>query len=154
MANPHGHVVSIEYDQSIDNPFIRRTALVRVDRGVSCPRCAAGKGCGGGLLGSTSEERQVAAIVPASLDLVVGDSVGLVLEPQNVLRAALLVYGVPLICGVGAALIAYGLGLEDGGAASSALGGLLVGLTAVRARLGRRRCLREFTPVVAPHVAE
>jgi positive regulator of sigma E activity len=69
-----------------------------------------------------------------------------VLEPQNVLRAALIVYGYPLLGGVLAAIGAFLAGFSEIAAACAALGGLVTGIWAARIRLQDTRCLREFTP--------
>jgi len=64
------------------------------------------------------------------------------------LRAAVIVYGYPLIAALLAALAAYGLGLNDIAAAAAALLGLVTGMSIARYRLNDAKCLREFTPTV------
>ncbi len=141
MDNPTGRVVSLA-----DGPDGVR-ATVRV-AAASCPRCAAGKGCGAGLLPAGGAERRIEADIPEGLDVEVGDVVELVLAPANILRAALIVYGLPLCGAIGGASFAWGLGLDDGAAAALALLGLAVGLYAGRQRVSGARCMREFHPVV------
>ena len=119
-------------------------ALVEVDVAAVCPRCASGKGCGAGL--GLMKNRQVEARVPAGASIDAGDTVRLSLAPNNVLRAAVIVYGWPLLGAAAAAALAYLAGLGDAGAAMAAVLGLGTGLGLARRRL--RGCLRDFTPEV------
>ena len=119
-------------------------ALVEVDIATVCPRCAAGKGCGAGL--GLKRNRQVEVRVPSGARIDTGDTVELALAPNNVLRAAVIVYGWPLTGAAAAAALAYLAGLNDAGAALSAVAGLGAGLVLARRRL--RGCLRDFTPEV------
>ncbi len=70
------------------------------------------------------------------------------LLPARLLRAAAIVYGIPLL---GALLVAGGAGLAGFGetaAALAALGGLGGGYWLARRFVRREACLREFTPLV------
>lgn len=130
-------------------------ATVTVDAAAVCERCAAGRGCGAGLLASRNVPKVVDVRVGTGLVLEVGDRVQLTLAPANLLRAAWLVYGLPLIAGVIAVLIASRI--EPGNDLVAALSGLL-GLAA-GALLGRRAmyrkngCLRQFVPAVTARAA-
>ncbi len=142
MQNPHGHIIAIRPDNS---------AVVEIAAAVACERCASGKGCGAGLLGKQPGDRHVEAIVAANLHLKNGDEVGISLQPNNVLRAAVIVYGYPLLGALAAAGFAYALGLNDVAAALAALAGLVGGFLVAKWRLKSARCLREFTPVIVEH---
>lgn len=142
MQNPHGQVVSVGTD-SCD-----RTVVVAVESVVACERCASGKGCGAGLLGSQLGDKQIQATLAADLDVRIGDVVSIKLEPRHLLRAAVIVYGYPLCGAVLAAIAAFVTGLGEVAAALAALGGLVAGLLLARNRLRRSRCLRDFTPTV------
>lgn len=139
MQNPHGHIVSVRSDD---------TVIVEIDSAVACARCASGKGCGAGLLGSQPGERRVAATVASNLILHNGDQVSISLQPNNVLRAALIVYGYPLLGALAGAGVALTQAYGDVAAAGAALGGLVVGMLVAKARLRGTRCLQDFTPVV------
>jgi len=139
MQNPHGHIVSVRSDD---------TVIVEIDSVVACARCAAGKGCGAGLLGSQPGERRVAAKVVSNLTLHNGDQVSISLQPNNVLRAAIIVYGYPLLGAVAGAGVALTQAFGDVAAAGAALVGLVAGMLVARARLRGTRCLQDFTPVV------
>ncbi len=138
MQSQQGTVIALE--SGVDGT----RALVEVDIAAVCPRCAAGKGCGAGL--SLRQNRRVEARVPTGALVDTGDTVELALAPSNVLRAAVIVYGWPLIGAAAAAAFAYLAGLNDAGAALAAVAGLGAGLVLARRRL--RGCLRDFTPEV------
>ena len=70
----------------------------------------------------------------------------LTLAPKNVLRAAGIVYGLPLAAAAGGAALAYLLGFGDPAAALAAIAGLAAGLALAKQRLGG--CLKDFTPEV------
>lgn len=147
MENPRGRVIAVT---STDAP---PHALVEVDAAVQCARCAEGKGCGAGLFGGTAGSRRIDALIGAGLSVAEGDEVRIELAPSNLLRASLIVYGVPLAGAVVAALMAYAAGLGDLHAAMAAIGGIVAGLLLARARLRRAGCLRRFTPTVVERIA-
>lgn len=138
METPKGTVVSVTRRAG-------ETCVVVYVETAACPRCAAGRGCGAGL---PAPGRRVELPVDPSLGLVEGDAVDLRLEPASVLRAALTVYGWPLGGAVAAAVMAYGMRLDDAAAAAAALLGIGGGLLAARLRLARAGCIREFVPAV------
>ena len=140
MRNPQGRIISVDDSGA--------SVVVEVEPGLVCERCASGKGCGAGLLGRAPGERQVTATVAAGLDVGDGDDVAIVLQPRNLLRAAFVVYGYPLLAAVAAAAAAFGMGFGDGAAAGTALAGIAVGFGMARLRLAQARCLRDFTPTV------
>lgn len=142
MHTPEGRVLSVEAD-------IRPVhAVVEVVSAVRCARCASGKGCGAGLLAGENSPRRVEALVPGNFDLRPGDRVQLQLTTGNVLRAAALVYGLPLAGCLGAAALAWGAQAGDVGAALAALAGAVTGAVAGHLRLRRVECLRQFAPTV------
>ena len=123
-------------------------AVVGIDVASACPRCAAGKGCGAGIFVDTGRERQVQADVRPGLQVEEGDVVEVALAPDNLLRAALIVYGLPMLGAILGAVLAYALALGDLGAAVAALLGLGCGLLLGRWHLRRRDCLSRFVPTV------
>ena len=147
MENPRGRIISVKHSEP------SAYALVEVDATVHCARCAAGKGCGAGLLGGTTGSRRVEALIGAGLAVSEGDEVRIELEPSNLLRASLIVYGAPLGSAIAAAALAYLADLGDLNAALSALGGIVAGLFFARSRLRKSDCLRQFTPTVIERIA-
>ena len=100
MEHPEGTVVLLESGTGA----VR--ALVVVDPSAACPRCAAGKGCGAGILATGRGVRRVEVAVPDGMELTVGDRVALSLLPENLLTAATIAYGIPLGGAVAGAALA------------------------------------------------
>jgi len=123
-------------------------ATIDVDVSTACPRCASGKGCGAGILAAGSGTRRIQVHVDPGLGLAEGDVVDLTLAPRNILRAAIIVYGLPMLGAVVGAATAYALSLGDTGAAVAALVGLACGLLFGRWRLRQTNCLQQFVPTV------
>ncbi len=126
------------------------SATVTVERTAACPRCAAGKGCGAGLLGGTRTSALLEVPLSAACSLREGDEVRLTLEPSHLLRATLLVYGLPL-AGIVLMLIAgwfISKPLTDAEAVAYAIAGLAAGLIAGRRQLNRHECLQRFVPTI------
>lgn len=141
MDNPRGRVVSL-----VDNEGAVR-AIVEFDAAPLCPRCAAGRGCGAALFDSRGLQR-LEASVPDGCAAREGDVVEVSLAQRNLLRAALIVYGLPMFGALIGAGLAYGLSLGDSGAALAALLGLATGCGISYRRLRSSNCLRQFTPSI------
>lgn len=148
MNTPQGRVLSIHSDTTPPH------AVVEVVASISCARCAAGKGCGAGILGGDEQSRRVDALIAHGLDLAEGDRVRIELASNNILRASMIVYGLPLLGAVAGAAGAWFGGMGDLGAAAAALAGVGVGILAGRLRLQRTGCLRTFTPTVTATLAQ
>lgn len=129
------------------------TAVVEVDAGIACERCASGKGCGAGLLGAGIGAKRVHAMVATGIEIQRGDWVSIVLEPQHLLRASVIVYGYPLAGALLTTIIARSAGTGDAASAAAALAGLVAGVFVAKLRLGRNQCLREFTPIVVERLS-
>lgn len=143
METPRGTVVSL-VTRGRD-----RVATIDVDVAAVCARCAAGKGCGAGLLTGSGPRRRIEAIAGEELRLQPGDTVEVSLEPRSILHAAFVAYGAPLVGALAAAAIAYGLSFGDVEAAAASLIGIATGMFASRLYLGRRACLERFEPSVS-----
>ncbi|MGB5448698.1 MAG: SoxR reducing system RseC family protein [Woeseiaceae bacterium] len=142
MDNPRGRVIAVTGYAPAPQ------ALVEVDASVSCARCAEGKGCGAGLLGRTSGSRRIDALIAGGLTVSEGDDVRIELAPSNLLRASMIVYGLPLSGALLGAALAYFVGLGELYAATASIGGILAGLVLARLRLRKTSCLRQFTPTI------
>lgn len=140
METPEGRVVKIVRSAAGER------VIVDVDAAAACPRCAAGRGCGAGILQGSGEVRRVEAMIESGITLREGDSVRLQLEGSSVLKASAIVYGIPLAGAAVGAACAYLFGLGDAGASLLAIGGLAAGFAVGRRRLRRRDCLAAFTP--------
>ena len=146
MENPRGRVISFKYS----DPNMQ--AIVEVDATDQCKLCAEGKGCGAGLFGTSPATRRVEALIREDISVGDGDEVRIALEPRNLLRASLIVYGLPLGFAVVAAVLAYVAGLSDLSADVAALAGVAGGLLVARLQLRKSGCLREFTPTVVERI--
>ncbi|MBT8103113.1 MAG: SoxR reducing system RseC family protein [Gammaproteobacteria bacterium] len=147
MENPRGRVIAVE---RID---VSPRAVVEVDASVACARCAAGKGCGAGLLGATGRRRRVDALIGDGVTVSRGDEVRMELAPSNILKASLIVYGLPLSGAVAGAALAYIASWGDFYAAVGALIGIVAGIVLARARLQRASCLQQFTPTIVERLS-
>ena len=143
MDSPQGRIIELYRDAAPPR------ALVEVVVAASCPRCAAGKGCGAGLFGGEPAARRVDALLPEHLDLQRGDRVWLELAPEDLLQAALTAYGTPLLAMLLTAGGAYFAGLDDLQAVVATLLGGGIGIAVARVRLRRRECLQQMTPRIA-----
>ena len=146
MVNPTGSIVSL-----VDSD-VGVSAVVAVEVASACPRCAAGNGCGAGLMAGTGAKRQVEARVRDGLVVAVDDVVEISLAPDNLLRAAVIVYGSPMLGAAIGALIAFWLSLGDGASAIATLLGLGFGLVVSRWQLRQASCLSRFVPTIERHV--
>jgi sigma-E factor negative regulatory protein RseC len=130
-----------------------RRVVVEVKSAITCERCESGKGCGAGLLGKQGGDKYVEATLAAGIVVGDGDHVSLMLEPRNILRAAIIVYGYPLAGAVLAATVAFAIGWGDIAGAFAALTGIVIGILVARIRLRNRRYLRNFMPVVVDRLS-
>lgn len=127
------------------------TARVEIaDRSI-CPRCAAGKGCGAGIFGSSRASIALTVRVAAGLKIAVGDQVTLSLAPADLVHAALYVYGAPL----GGLLLASGMAyllvdpLTDALALGFSVFGLLAGGIVGRFLARRDECVSQMSPSIS-----
>ncbi len=146
IESPRGKVISILRDSE----SVR--VIVAVEAGAICPRCAEGKGCGAGIFGSSTSMRRIEATLAPGIDVSEGETVSLSLGSKNLLQAAGIVYGWPLLGATAGALLAFFSNLGDAGAAVLALLGLAAGAVLARMRLGHKNCLTRFAPTVTPLV--
>ncbi len=140
MDSPVGKIVSIGND----------SATVEVERIAACARCAAGKGCGAGLLSGSTKATMLEVSLTPNSQFSAGDEVRLTLEPAHLLRATILVYGLPLagmVLGLSAGWL-ISRPLTDGVAVACAVAGLAAGFIAGRWQLNRNHCLKQFIPKI------
>ena len=147
MDSPQGRVLSLHYEQ---DPVC---AVVEVTAPLRCARCAAGKGCGAAIAGRDGRPRNIEARLAPGLEVRAGDRVRVDLAPRDILRASLIVYGLPLAGAVLGAAAAYLANAGDLGAALAALAGGCAGMLAARVRLRRPDCPHRFTPMVTSRIA-
>ena len=146
MNTPAATVISVD----------RQTVTVKVDATVACSRCAAGKGCGAGLIGGDRGAREFALPMPPGMRLQQGETVVLQMLPTRLLQASFLAYGLPLACMLLLPALADWLfgPLNDAVLAGTALAGLVSALLLGRRYLAREPCLRRLTPDIAGRVGQ
>ena len=123
-------------------------AELDVDPAAICARCAAGKGCGAGLFGSSSQNRRITARLAKGLDVRPGQLVEVAMGPAGILKTATTAYGYPLVGGLAGTAAARVFELGDAAAAVGALAGLFSGFLVARRRLRQDGCLRDLHPVI------
>ncbi|MGM0450037.1 MAG: SoxR reducing system RseC family protein [Pseudomonadota bacterium] len=124
---------------------------VRIEPDAGCPRCAAGEGCGQGLLGVMRGEPRPVTLwvtVPEGSEVAPGDCVMLTVPPSALVAGAALVYLAPLAGLVLGAVVADTLvpGPEALTVAAG-LAGLAGGLIIARGWLNRPGRPGRFEPV-------
>ena len=121
-----------------------------VDAPVACRRCASGKGCGAGLLTGLARERRIDVAQPQGMQCNPGDKVALAIAPGQLLRAAAIAYGIPLLALIAAAGLAAlaGSTVSDGPAIALVLGGLFLGVVGSRYLLTRDRACEHYVPTI------
>ncbi len=122
MIEEAGRVIAVDGDQ----------AWVRTIQVSACQSCAARKGCGHGLLSSVGEGRGTEVRVPNVLGVRVGDDVVLGVPESALLGASALMYLVPLLTMILAAVATrHWFTTADGWIALAGLGGLVAGFVLV-----------------------
>ena len=132
-------------------------ARVSVASPVACARCEAGRGCGGGLLGTGKAERQIDIRIPAGMSLKAGDQIRLVISSRQLLNAAVLAYGVPLAGLLMAAGVGWLVTGDDRLSALAGAAGLIAGVWMSRWQVAAQSSCDRFVPLIEdrpelPHV--
>ncbi len=112
-------------------------ADIAVPPGLACARCRDGRGCGAGLLGSSTGDRVIRVRVPAGMQLAAGDPVTLHMHGPALLAAAGIAYGLPLAGLLLGALLGHLFIAGELAASLTALAGLIVGAWFARRRAAR-----------------
>lgn len=125
-----------------------RNVMLRVDSPIACARCAAGKGCGAGLLAGRQGPRELRLPLPSGLQLQADDRVQLNLVPARLLQATVYAYGLPLAALTLAPLFAhYAWGpLGDAQLVAVAAVAVAAAVPLGRRLLARNRCLERLVP--------
>jgi len=138
----------VHHAQAIVRSVSGDRAVVSAESPV-CARCAAGKGCGAGLVGATGKAREMTVIVADGVHIAPGDAVSLSLPHASLTRAACYAYGLPLAGLLSGSALAALAGGGEAGALVGGIAGLAAGAMAGR-RLGSRRdCISRMRPVIS-----
>lgn len=123
MITETGKVVAVDGDK----------AWVQTIRTSACQDCSARTGCGQRALASVSGGRANQVLVNNRSGARVGEEVVLGIDEQSLLRASVMVYGLPLLLMVGFCIAGYQwFGGSDLSAIIGALTGMAVGFWLVR----------------------
>ncbi|KAA8978548.1 SoxR reducing system RseC family protein [Halospina sp. K52047b] len=137
---------------------VGQRARIRVAPAAGCSRCAAGEGCGQGLLGamrSAPSPGEFWVTVPGDERVTPGDRVLLRMRPSALVAGAAMVYMVPLLGLVLGALLAEVLiGSSDGVTTAAGIAGLAGGLLLARYRLRSAREAGRYEPVFVRRVPD
>lgn len=138
MDMPEAEIISVNGNQ----------AIVRVASIAGCARCAAGRGCGAGLLSQGLPYRDLRLSLPTGRQFAPGDQVRLAMAPARLLRACCYAYGLPLLALTLVPLAAHlFLGpLDDLSLVALAAGAVAVAVLAGRRLLRRQQCLQQLEP--------
>ena len=100
---------------------------VRLQRASACGHCELSQGCGAGAIGRLLGNRSRPLLVETEQDLRPGDEVLLGLSERALVRASLLVYGLPLAVMVVAGLLGALAGLAEPWIALACIAGFFAG---------------------------
>ena len=139
--------------------IIEPATVVRVDGDIvwvrcesqrGCPRCAEGRGCGGGVLGKLLGDRlRMVRAARGDFPLSAGESVVIGLAETALVRASVAMYLIPLLTMLAAAVVAWRVGGEsEAWAISGGLVGFLAGLAHARRFGSRHDTDSRYHPVV------
>ena len=149
MIEESGRVVAVEGDQ----------AWVRTIQVSACQSCVARKGCGQGLMNTLGTGRGTQVRVTNVLKVTVGEDVVLGVAENALLRASALMYLMPLLTMILAAMATrHWITPVDGWIALAGLGGLVTGFVLVGQVWVPRARAADFQPCllrrIVPGVAE
>ena len=127
--------------------------LVEAEQQSSCQSCAVKSGCGTSVLAKWFDRRRLRFYVDNTVNAKVGDRVRVGLQESALTQGALMIYLLPLLAMIGAALLAdLGLSADfywrDLLIAAAGFAGLWLGLYISRFYLHQKHQRQHFNPVV------
>ena len=126
-------------------------ALVQTQRRSTCNNCRVNKGCGNALLARLVGSRFMRLSVINQAGAKVGDTVQLGMQESGLLKSALLVYALPIVCVplfIGVASVITQSMPDDGMAMLLALAGFICGFVLARRISARLSKNPTFHPVI------
>lgn len=146
MIEENARVIRVEEDGFAWVETLRQTA---------CGSCSASSGCGTSVISKLFGDKRTRVRVIDPLGVKLGEEVIVGIDESALLRSSLMVYILPLLCLVGAALLGQlVLGFGETGVVLSGLGGLLSGLVLLALLTRRLRGNRRYQPVVVRRLGQ
>lgn len=142
MLKQTGHVIARHDDDSY---------WVELDAGDSCGGCSAKAGCGQRLFVRKSAEKYRRFLIRSELPLETGEAVTIEMDESAVLKASLLVYGLPLLALLVCLMVTAALGLSDVQVAAFTLLGLILAALSVKTLSSRLSCNPRYHPQILSH---
>jgi sigma-E factor negative regulatory protein RseC len=128
-----------------------QSVWVELEREGGCSGCHAATGCGQRLFRQSAESRFQRFLVEAPPEFQVGDNVLVQIDESAVLRASLLVYGLPLLVILLALLLGSALGLANFGLGILSLLAALIAAFCVKTLSSRLSCNPRYHPQLLAH---
>lgn len=123
-------------------------ALIQMQRQSACSHCELSNGCGTGVIGRLLGLRSKPVKIKNEYQLKPGDSVILGLPEEALLKASLLIYGLPLLGLIVGGMLAFWItGKSDLYAFVFASAGFVTGFQ-ISARLARKQYSNQFSPQI------
>lgn len=120
---------------------------VQLQRASACGDCELSQGCGTSALGRLLGNRSRPLLIQTRQKLKPGDRLLLGMSEAALVRASLIVYGMPLLAMVLAGLVAAFFGLADSWVALSSIAGFLAGYK-IATYLARRLEVGKSSPYI------
>ena len=118
------------------------------ERQSACSSCASAKNCGVSSLSKIFSNQSLTFDTPSLPNAKQGDWYVIGIEQSTILKAASIIYLIPLVMMIGAAVLGLMAGASDGGVALASLAGLILGLVAARYLARSSRTLSQTTPTI------
>jgi len=135
-------------EKAIVTGVVGDLAIIQMQRQSTCSHCELSKGCGTGALGRLLGRRNKPLTISNKFNLKPGDRVVLGMPGKAILKASLLIYGLPLLGMMAGGLLAQWLiGKSETVTIILATTGFAAGL-AYSAYIARSRFLGQFNPVI------
>lgn len=133
---------------AIHESGVERVAVVDIEISSTCQRCAEGRGCGAGILSAGPSSRSVAVRLDEKSLHEIGDEVRICVRSGSLLRAAAIVYGLPLAGATLGGAAAQVFTASDKASVIWVIAGLVSGLVAARRLAKDWRVASRFGPIL------
>lgn len=132
-------------------------AWVRIGGQSGCPACDAGQGCGAGLFGKLLNRSDARILIDNDALANAGDVVVLGLDESDYLALVVRLYGLPLVAGLGGAMLAvllFGPSFQNDVVARDVIAGTAGIVSAAAAALISRRNLPDRFTRLSPKMLD